>query len=238
MLPIPIPPEYNFKDPVFSQIRKYKGFAENHKRIFEIWRKSDVISYEIVETETHLNIPVVYKVHYVLNSIIGIDGNKNPVYGNHHILELSIKGGYPVKPPTAYMQTSLWHPNIKWDGPHKGRVCVNSKGLGVAFTLDLTILRIAEIIQYQNYLAEFIPPYPEDEVVAKWVREVAEPAGIVDRSKGIVTDNSPLLRTDGSIKDLSVPSKGKIVIVKKNNRPSINTEPIKKRIIVRKQKDN
>jgi len=51
---------------------------------------------------------------------------------------------------------------------------------------------MGEIIQYKNYLAENIPPYPEDATVAKWVLNYAEPNGIVSIKDKIPVDNSNL----------------------------------------------
>ena len=49
-------------------------------------------------------------------------------------------------------------------------------------------------MQYKNYHAEHIPPYPEDSKVAEWVMEYAEPNGIVSNVKRIYVDNTPLVK--------------------------------------------
>ena len=234
MLPIPKQPVYNFKEDVFKQARKYMGFAENHKLLFELWRRSDVFSYEVAEAETKFNIPVVYRFHYKLKSIIGIDEQQMPVYGDHHICEVSIKGGYPIQSPTAFMKSDAWHPNIKFDGPKKGRVCVNAAGFGVTYTLDLLAMRIGEILQYKNYLAEFRKPYPEDERVAKWVREFAHPQEIFNREDGIYIDYSDLVRPDGSVKEVDKEPEKKIKITLKST--PTDKGPVS-RIIIKKNKE-
>jgi len=214
-------PDYgqHFEHPIFKGERKYIRYADDHMRIYELWRSSDVIDYEVVETVTPLEIPVVYHIHYNLRTITGVDDFRLPIYGNTHILKLSIKHDYPTKSPKAYMITPVWHPNIKWDGPYKGRVCVNSKGFGVEFSLDMIVLRIGEILQYKNYLAEFRYPYPEDENVAAWVREIGEPQRIIDKKNKLFTDDVPLMREDGTKKDLELPPEEpkapKIIIKKK-----------------------
>lgn len=186
-------PIYNDSDPLF-QMRKYIRWADEHVLMWELAQNSDVISWEVKETDTKLNIPKVYTVEYRIRSIIGIDENQDPIYGDHHILELGVPTAYPLHPCTLYMQTNAWHPNIQSDGQYKGRVCGNVKDFGLNYSLPEVVLRVGEILQYKNYLAEFIPPYPEDVVVAKWVREVAEPRGIVDLRRQIFVDNTPLLR--------------------------------------------
>jgi len=184
---------YNDSDPLF-QMRKYIRWADEHVLMWELAQNSDVISWEVKETDTKLNIPKVYTVEYRIRSIIGIDENQDPIYSDHHILELGIPTAYPLHPCTLYMQTNAWHPNIQSGGQYKGRVCGNVKDFGLNYSLPELVLRVGEILQYKNYLAEFIPPYPEDVEVAKWVREVAEPRGIVDLRRQIFVDNTPLLR--------------------------------------------
>jgi len=239
MLPIPIQPKYDFKHPVFRKYRKLIKYASDHEQLFKLWRRSDVISYEVVETVSELKIPVVYIVHYKFRTITGIDDSSNPIYGNHHHLELSLKNNYPIESPTAYMVNNIWHPNVKSSGERKGRVCVNGRGNGIAISLDLIVIRIAEILQYKNYLAEFIPPYPEDETVAKWVREVAEPKGIVNNKKGIYVDETPLLRLDGSMKD--IPTKKPVLKIKpripKIQKPKTPSAPRSKIIIGKKNSE-
>ena len=87
----------------------------------------------------------------------------------------------------------IWHPNIKSTEPYKGHVCINAKAIAVHEGLDDLIIRVGELLQWKNYLAEDKPPYPEDLTVATWVREYAEPKQIVDFNKGIVVDETELL---------------------------------------------
>lgn len=186
-------PQYNFKDPVFQKHRQYIRFALEHIEMCKLAAQSDYINWEVKATTESFNIPTVYHVHYHIRSIIGIDAEQNPIYGNHHILELTIPTRYPIEPFGIYMITDLWHPNIKWDGKYKGRICANARDFGKSYMLSELVLRIGAILQYKNYLAEFVPPFPEDAKVAEWVREVGEPRGIVDRKKGIAVDDTPLL---------------------------------------------
>ena len=90
------------------------------------------------------------------------------------------------------MKSDLWHPNIKWDGKFKGRICGNTKEYGKGYDLVQLVYRIGEILQYKNYHAENTPPFPEDSMVAKWVKEYAEPNKIVDKWSETYTDYSDL----------------------------------------------
>ena len=183
---------YDFDHPILKKDRKYRRYAREHMAMSEI--KSDVITWEVKEEQTALNIPVKYHVHYNIKSITGIDEDQNPIFGNHHTLEISFPPRYPLVPCAIKMVSPVWHPNIKSDGNYKGRICGNVKNFGKAYDLSLLVLRIGEILQYKNYHAEHIPPYPEDAKVAEWVVSYAEPNDIVSNLKGIVIDNTPLLR--------------------------------------------
>lgn len=187
-------PKYDFSNPLFVKHPQYIRYAREHLEMYKISEQSDCISWEVKETTGPLQIPSVYHVHYHFKSIIGIDAERNPIYGNHHILELTIPSRYPIEPFGIRMVTDLWHPNIKWDGKFKGRVCANAREFGKSYMLSQLVLRVGEILQYKNYLAEFVEPFPEDATVAEWVREFAEPRDIVNRKKNIFVDDTPLLR--------------------------------------------
>lgn len=188
------PPKYDFSNPLFVKHPQYIRYAREQMEMYKLLEQSDCITWEVKETTGPLQIPSVYHVHYHLKSIVGIDAGRNPIYGNHHILELSIPNRYPIEPFGIRMVTDLWHPNIKWDGKFKGRVCANAREFGRTYMLYQLVLRVGEILQYKNYLAEFVEPFPEDAMVAEWVREFAEPRDIVNRKKNIFVDDTPLLR--------------------------------------------
>ncbi|MCC6460574.1 MAG: hypothetical protein IT260_08900 [Saprospiraceae bacterium] len=164
--------------------------------------KSSAIRWEPVETVTHLKIPYKYHVHFYINSIIGIDEHKMPVYGKKHTAEIELPPQYPLEPCRIKMITDLWHPNIKWKGSFKGRICAQAEKFGTIYELPQLILRIGEILQYKNYHAEHVAPFPEDAEVAKWVTEFAEPNNIVNKSKDISVDNTPLIDDENKSTDI------------------------------------
>ncbi len=133
--------------------------------------------------------PDEYQVDYRLKSIVGIDHLQNPIFGSSHTLQIKLPSTYPMfSGPVCQMMTPIWHPNIRHDGTHRGRVCVNTSAIGFWHTLDLLVIQIGEMLQYKNYHALMIPPYPEDLRVASWVREFAEPRQIVNKHEKIFTD--------------------------------------------------
>ncbi|MEM8584977.1 MAG: ubiquitin-conjugating enzyme E2 [Bacteroidota bacterium] len=188
------PPQYDFSNPVFSQRRNYMLYAKEHIELWDLQQNSDVIDFEIKSTVSSLNIPTVYHVIYKLRSITAIDSEAQPIYGDEHLMELSIPPRYPLESAQIYMRTPVWHPNIQSEGRFVGKICGNVKDYGIDYGLRQLVLRVGEILQYKNYLADFVPPYPEDPKVAEWVKAYGEPRGIVDRSKGICTDDQPLIR--------------------------------------------
>ncbi len=57
------------------------------------------------------------------------------------------------------------------------------KEMGVLASLKELVLRVEMYLKYKMYHAENIYPYPEDQNVAEWVREEAEPNGWVHFSQ-------------------------------------------------------
>lgn len=183
-------------------------YAKEHAEMWDLQYNSDVISYTVPSSVSHLEIPSTYLITYKLRSISGLAEGKQPIYSGEHQLEVTLPTRYPLEPARIFMKTDIWHPNIQSSGRFKGKICGNVDGFGVDYTLRQLVLRVGEMLQFKNYLAEFRPPYPEDPEAARWVKEVAEPDGIVDRSKGIFTDDQPLLRKERR----EPPRKAKITI--------------------------
>jgi len=182
-------PIYNLKS--FKNPRD-RRLANEHLSLHELCTKTDRITYEVISMRKHP--PEEYLITYKLKSIVGIDEQKNPIYGYEHQLEVSFPADYPASTVAkCYMRTPVWHPNIKHDGRFKGRVCVNAKEFGKLFFLDDLVIRVGQILQYQNYHAKNEQPFPEDEKVAQWVRDFAEPQDIVNKDKQIFVDGTSLL---------------------------------------------
>ena len=192
-------PNYDFNNPIFKK-RTLIRYAKEHLGLWELAQRSDVIDFEIEASTSDLKIPTLYKIHYKLKSIIGINADKAPIFGYHHVMELGFPTRYPIEPCTIYMKTDAWHPNIKSEGKFKGKICGNVRGFGKTLTIDQLVLRIGHILQYKNYLAEFVPPYPEDPKVAEWVLNYAEPQSLVNRREGIAIDDTPLIRISSEVK--------------------------------------
>jgi len=136
--------------------------------------------------------PEKYKVTFRCRGIVGIEASRKPVYGTLHEAQIYCHAGFPTDVPWLEWQTPIWHPNIEHAG--KRGVCVNkAEWLGGMALSDLC-QQMFEMVQYKNYHAELSPPYPLDGEAATWVRDYAEPHGIVDKKRGIFADNVPFYK--------------------------------------------
>jgi ubiquitin-protein ligase len=215
-------------------IPKQRRLAKEHIELHQLCERSDKIKYEITKQRGRMP-PTGYRINYYVKSIVGVDDGRMPIYGNHHIVDIDIPTGYPIESITPFAKSDIWHPNIRWVGDLKGRVCTTAKHLSAGMSLDLLVLRIGEIIQYKNYLAENVEPWPEDAFVAQWVREVGEPKGIINYKEGKVIDDSELLKPLPGFEPRELPKskpKPKIRITKKT--VTVTTLPEEKSVKIKK----
>jgi len=205
-------PTYDFNSSFFKKNPFYKRLAKDHLSMFEL--DSEIIEWEVVETRSPMKIPCVYHIHFLFKSITSIRADKTPEFGFKHTARVTFPPRYPIEAPELYMQTDVWHPNVKSDGKYKGRICGNTKGFGLGFDLYLLIIRIGEILQYKQYHAENTPPFPEDIHAARWVMEYAEPNMIVNKYKDLVIDNTPLIKggePEGEVSKIDIDALPKFV---------------------------
>lgn len=173
---------------------KKRRLANEHKLLDDLCENNEIISYEVIGNYSSNLPPTSYLITYNIKTIVNILADQSPVYkeGGHEV-KINFPPGYPGSnaPPKCIANTDVWHPNIGFHSPaNKGRICINAKALGAWHTLDMLVLRIGDMLQYKNYFAENKDPFPEDAKVAKWVREYAEPRGIIGKNKPI--DTTPL----------------------------------------------
>lgn len=215
-------PEYDFNHPIFKTKRNWLLYAKEHMDLWDLRENSDVIDWEVKSSVGPLEIPSVYHITYNLRTITAIDEEAQPIYGDQHVMELTIPTRYPLEPASIFMRTDVWHPNIQSAGRFKGKICGNVGNYGVDYSLRQLVLRAGEILQYKNYLADFVAPYPEDPKVAEWVKAYGEPRNIVNRKEGIYTDNQALLRPLRP--EQAAPPKLKVKTDKPTAKPSSTVE--------------
>jgi len=137
--------------------------------------------------------PERYKVTFLCRGIVDIDPQtQEPIYLTKHQVDIYCDDDFPAEVPKLRWITPIWHPNIQHEEP-KG-VCVNKAEWLAGRGLDDLCRQMFEMVQYKNYHAEFTPPYPLDQKVAQWVREFAEPRGIVNKAAGKYVDNRPFVK--------------------------------------------
>lgn len=183
--------EFNSKDYAHYW---HKRLAKEHAAIKETCENSDLIEWKVLKTLTN-GLPWAYEITYFVRSIVRIEADQTPIFGDVHKVVVEFPKGYPSKPPKLFCITDVWHPNIKTDNPGKGRICVDSKAIMASINIDYCLVQIFELLSWKIYLGDDNqPPYPESLKAAKWVREFAEPMGIISLEKGICTDERPFFR--------------------------------------------
>lgn len=139
------------------------------------------ISY-IIRKKNIIGLPIEYEIWYRCKSIIGVKDTgvpREPIFGYLHKMSIQLPLSYPSADgsPIFTFRTDIWHPNIRYSGSFKGHVCLTIKEMGVLASLKDLVLRVERYLKYQLYHAQNTYPYPEDQNVAEWVREEAEPNG-------------------------------------------------------------
>ena len=221
-----------YKDPLLQRL------AFDYDKMLTLSKQTDLISFELINHNSSLP-PEHYKISYNIKSIVSINEDQSPNYGNHHIAEIKLPASYPAVPPICYMKTDVWHPNIRSSGSYKGRICINNKAIGFWQTLDMLVIQIGEMLQYKNYHALHVSPFPEDPVVAKWVREYAEPNGLVDSNKNVsIDDRLLMLPSEEWISTRNKSNSITILSVKQKNKDKIKINPCNKSTISLKDKND
>lgn len=153
------------------------------------------ISY-IIRKKNAIGLPTEYEIWYRVKSIVGVEDTtapRKPIFGNLHKMSIVLPNNYPSADgnPIFTFRTNVWHPNIRYSGSFKGHVCLTIKEMGVMASIKDLVLRVERYLKYQLYHARNTYPYPEDQNVAEWVREEAEPNGWTKFSQSESPDNIP-----------------------------------------------
>ena len=165
---------------------------DEKRRMDEINRDSDFVRTEPVDVLPG-RAPERYRIKLMCKSIVGIDpASQEPVYGNEHSVLMYCDQEFPNQVPRLRWETPIWHPNV--EHAKSKNVCVQAKEWLPAMGLDHLCRQLFDMAQFKNYHAEWKQPYPLDPEVAQWVRDYAEPRGIVDKQRGIALDDRPFYR--------------------------------------------
>jgi len=147
------------------RMRRLRG---DYELMRELDARSDLISFAASSPHPHLP-PERYIVTFKCKSIIAVDRQGNPKYGEHHQVEIYLHNQYPHRWPGMKWLTPIWHPNIN----HlNGSVCIDAAWWAASRSLDRLVVMLGEMLQFKNYHDDPTkPPFPWDTEAARWSRE-------------------------------------------------------------------
>jgi len=151
-----------------NQSPRLRRLRADHELMRELASRSDLISFRAESPRPTLP-PERYIVTFKCKSIIGIDRQGNPQYGEHHQVEIYLHNQYPQRWPGMKWMTPIWHPNIN----HlNGTVCIDAAWWTASRSLDRLVIMLGEMLQWKNFHDDPTkPPFPWDPDAARWSRE-------------------------------------------------------------------
>ena len=160
--------------------------------IDERYMHNPEVSY-IIRKRNAEGLPVIYEIIFNIKSFCGVEeadenGWQRPLFHDEFIMRIIIPNNYPgvdsklefkflTQTPTGFKIPHPWHPNIRYFGDFAGLVCLNTNACGSYTDLSFYINRVVSYLKYEKYHALNTPPYPQDNKVAEWVLDQAEPNG-------------------------------------------------------------
>jgi ubiquitin-protein ligase len=147
------------------RMRRLRG---DYELMRELDARSDLISFTSSSPNPNLP-PERYIVTFKCKSVIGVDRQGNPKFGEHHQVEIYLHNQYPHRWPGMKWLTPIWHPNIN----HlNGSVCIDAAWWAASRSLDRLVVMLGEMLQFKNYHDDPTkPPFPWDAEAARWSRE-------------------------------------------------------------------
>lgn len=147
------------------RMRRLRG---DYELMVELDARSGLISFTAASPNPHLP-PERYIVTFKCKSIVAVDRQGNPKFGEHHQVEIYLHNQYPHRWPGMKWLTPIWHPNIN----HlNGSVCIDAAWWAASRSLDRLVIMLGEMLQYKNFHDDPTqPPFPWDAEAARWCRE-------------------------------------------------------------------
>jgi ubiquitin-protein ligase len=147
------------------RMRRLRG---DYELMRELDSRSDLISFKAMSPNPNLP-PERYIVTFKCKSVVGVDRQGNPKFGEHHQVEIYLHNQYPHRWPGMKWLTPIWHPNIN----HlNGSVCIDAAWWAASRSLDRLVVMLGEMLQFKNYHDDPTkPPFPWDAEAARWSRE-------------------------------------------------------------------
>jgi ubiquitin-protein ligase len=147
---------------------RMRRLRADYELMQELASRSNMISF--VAQSPRPNLPAErYIVTFKCKSIANVDRQGNPIYSEHHQVEIYLHNQYPQRWPGMKWMTPIWHPNIN----HlNGSVCIDAAWWTASRSLDRLVIMLGEMLQYKNYHDDPTkPPFPWDPEAARWSRE-------------------------------------------------------------------
>jgi ubiquitin-protein ligase/uncharacterized ubiquitin-like protein YukD len=147
------------------RMRRLRG---DYELMRELDARSDLIFFKSMSPNPNMP-PERYIVTFKCKSVIGVDRQGNPKFGEHHQVEIYLHNQYPHRWPGMKWLTPIWHPNIN----HlNGSVCIDAAWWAASRSLDRLVVMLGEMLQFKNYHDDPTkPPFPWDAEAARWSRE-------------------------------------------------------------------
>lgn len=154
-----------------DQSPRIRRLRADFNLIQELNSRSDLIHVEPVAARPGIP-PDRYIVTFRCKSIIDVDRNGNPKYGDKHQVDIYLHNQYPQRWPGMNWLTPIWHPNIN----HlNGTVCIDAAWWAASRSLDRLVIMLGEMLQYKNFHDDPTkPPFPWDPEAARWCRAYRE----------------------------------------------------------------
>lgn len=151
-----------------EQSPRVRRLRADHQRMQELVSQSSLIDFKTKQVRAGLP-PEKYIVTYTCKGIAKVDRKGNPIYSNHHQVEIYLHNQYPQRWPGMKWLTPIWHPNINHIN---GSVCVDAAWWTASRALDRLVIMLGEMIQYKNFHDDpEKPPFPWDVEAARWSRD-------------------------------------------------------------------
>lgn len=176
--------EAEIDEPNRSTYKKDKVLLEKvFSDLINLTRRSKFIKCQPVDVEPNYP-PRKYIATFTCLGIASIDESGSPQFSEFHQVSIYLPDDYPIQGPHLRWLTPIWHPNIEHTEPKHVDTSLAADQHSNK-SLDELLIALGEMIQYKRYHAEPTPPWPLDMEVAAWVREYAEPRGILNKDKPV-----------------------------------------------------
>lgn len=201
-----------------EQSPRMRRLRADYERMRELEGRTSLIKFEAQSVRTGM-APERYIVTFGCKSIISVDKQGEPLFGEHHQVEVYLHSQYPQRWPGLKWLTPIWHPNINHIN---GSVCIDAAWWTAARSLDRLMVMLGEMLQYKNFHDDPTkPPFPWDPEAARWCR-----AYRTKHPKAFPVDTRELLRPE-RVKIHDKEGSSKSTVTKTKKKPKILKSRVK-----------